>query len=244
MAVAKNIKTIAPSAVLDKFTKEQLYEKWQEEKAKNRDLIEKYEVSIRLWNKEREDLNVALDQMKAIQTYKSTDIEILKKILKLRAENKSPVDIHYRLELLGVNIELEEIEIFLTNDLPEDLQEYFDKCKTDWLEKIRMNSKEYRYSVLEELQIQLDKFKKYQEYCGDPEIAHSVGKDIMALVEKIGKVAKDLDDIAPINKEKDRADEVVNTLLEKSNKVVKLQVDESDITNNIENIVLDSDFIN
>jgi len=50
-----------------------------------------------------------------------------------------------------------------------------------WLENIKMNSKEYRYALLEELQTQLDRAKKYQEYCGDLQEAHAVGKDIRAI---------------------------------------------------------------
>lgn len=227
--------SVASDMVLDKFTKEQLFSNWQGEKALKKDIKEKYDNDLKSWNKEKEELIKTIEELRGNKVIQKNSKEVLKRILKMRAEFKSPTDIHYKLELLGVDIELEDIETFLKTDLSDELKEYFDKCKEKWIADIQMNSKEYRFATLEELQNQLDKFKKFQEYCPDPEMAHNVGKDILNLLEKLNKVAKDLDDITPDNKEKNRADEAVNRLLDKS-KFVILQTDSSEMLQGTDNI--------
>jgi hypothetical protein len=231
-------------SILDKFNKEQLYTKWQEEKAKRQELEEELAKKSREWSKKENILTKTVDELKSTQFIETQNEDVLKKILDLRAKRLSPVDIHYKLDILGIDIELEEIETFLASELPKDLKEYYQDKKNKWLESIKMNSKEYRYALLEELQTQLDRAKKYQEFCGDLQEAHAVGKDIRALLDSMEKVAKNLDDVSPVNVEKDRADDKTQEYMKASREVVKLSTNkDSDVLDNINDIDIEG-FVN
>ena len=227
-------------SILDKFNKEQLYTKWQEEKAKRQELEEELAKKSREWSKKENILTKTVDELKSTQFIETQNEDVLKKILDLRAKRLSPVDIHYKLDILGIDIELEEIETFLASELPKDLKEYYQDKKNKWLESIKMNSKEYRYALLEELQTQLDRAKKYQ----DLQEAHTVGKDIRALLDSMEKVAKNLDDVSPVNVEKDRADDKTQEYMKASREVVKLSTNkDSDVLDNINDIDIEG-FVN
>lgn len=222
-------KSLVSDKLLDSFTKEQLYEKWQEEKGKYLDTRNKFEQYQKEMTKKVEEYENALVDFKARQLMYKTEDEVLRKILQLRAENKSPIDIQYKLELYGVSLELEDIKNFIYSELTDEYKEYYDKCKKEWLVKIQMNSKEYRYSVLEELQQQLDRAKEYQQLCLDPEVAHEVGKTIKSYSDSIAKIARDLDDVLPTKEEKDRAEQATEDLLKQSQQVVSLVTDTANI---------------
>lgn len=230
-------------SILDKFNKEQLYTKWQEEKAKRQELEDELSKKSREWTRKENMLTKTIEELKTDSFVDKQDKEVLKKILDMRAKRLSPVDIHYKLDILGIDIELDEIETFLASELPQDLKEYYQDKKNKWLENIKMNSKEYRFALLEELQTQLDRAKKYQEYCGDLQEAHAVGKDIRAILDSMEKVAKNLDDVSPVNVEKDRADDKTQEYMRASREKVKLATDNGEVLNNINDIDIEG-FVN
>lgn len=223
-------------SILDKFNKEQLYLKWQEEKAKRQELEDELAKKSREWARKENVLTKTIDELKSTEFVDKQDEEVLKKILDMRAKRLSPVDIHYKLDILGIEIELEDIETFLASELPTHLKEYYQDKKNKWLENIKMNSKEYRFALLEELQTQLDRAKKYQEYCGDLQESHAVGKDIRAILDSMEKVAKNLDDVSPVNVEKNRADDKTQDYLRASREKVRLNADTTEVLENIEDI--------
>ena len=73
--------------------------------------------------------------------------------------------------------------------------------------------------------------------------AHSVGKDIRAILDSMEKVAKNLDDVSPVNVEKDRADDKTQEYMKASREKVKLKANNEDILKDVEDIDIER-FIN
>lgn len=73
--------------------------------------------------------------------------------------------------------------------------------------------------------------------------AHSVGKDIRAILDSMEKVAKNLDDVSPVNIEKDRADDKTQEYMKASREKVKLKASDEDILKDVEDIDIER-FVN
>lgn len=128
------------------FTKDELAErcaKLQEEKA-----VET--VKFLELEKEFDVVKKELDNLKKQYKRLSIKKERVKMVLELKAMNKVPVEIRDRLALRGFDISLDEIKSVFFGDLNLEEQSYYQECVDKYIETIRINTKYYKQSSVEE----------------------------------------------------------------------------------------------
>lgn len=193
------------SSYLDTFTKDKLKERYIDLASQ----ISEMESEI----KELEEENI--DLKKQLETYKrklnrfNTPEKIVKKILEYRARNYSPIFIRDKLKLEGIDYDLKSIKDIINGDLDTSLELYFNKCKQEYSESIKINTNFYKQSSIDEFQRLIDSAYEDLENCDkeDIKMRDSIRNSIGKLIGQRDVLMKNIDEASEMNEEDTLAEE-------------------------------------
>lgn len=199
-------KTNEGRTYLDKnFTKEKLIDRVLIQESQMLDLEEKLNKTnneITSLKKQNESLKRRLDRM-------NTEDFLVKKVLEYRARNYSPILIVEKLRLEGIDkINLSTIKDIVTGDLSTELELYYNKCKQEFTESIKINTTYYKQSSIDEFQRLIDSAYEDLENSEkeDIKLRDSLRNSISNLIAKRDNLMKNIDEASLSDEE----DEITN----------------------------------
>lgn len=203
MASPSNKKSGA--SYLDSFTKTQLISKYIELTSQLTEVeqkAEKLDIENIHLKKQIETLNKKLDKF-------NTKDEIVKKILEYRARNYSPIFIRDKLKLDGIDYSLVAIKNILNSSLSTEMELYFNKCKQEYTESIKINTNLYKQSSIDEFQRLIDSAYEDLENCDveDIKTRDSLRNSIGKLIAQRDVLMKNIDETSEMDEEDTLAEE-------------------------------------
>ena len=153
-----------------------------------------------------------------------TKDEVVKKILEYKARNFVPTLIREKMILDGFDVSLMQIKNIYNGELSLEHEAYYKKCIEDYTETIRINTKYYKQSSIEEINRLLGYAYENLELCDKEDIKTrmSIMDSISGYIEKRDKLMKNIDEIGNITEEEEAMNETFETFKESSDKIIKL----------------------
>lgn len=160
---------------------------------------------------------------KRVDRYFTKD-EIVKKILEYKARNFVPTLIREKMALDGVDVTLSQIKTIYNGELSLEYEAYYKKCVEDYTETIRINTKYYKQSSIDEINRLLGYAYENLELCDKDDIKTkmSIMDSISSYIEKRDKLMKNIDEIDVMSEEEELMNESFETFKESSDKIIKL----------------------
>lgn len=218
MASPSNKKTGA--SYLDRFTKAQLISKYIELTSQLTELEkgkEKIDIENMQLKKQIESLNKKIDRF-------STKDEIIKKVLEYKARNLVPITIREKMLLEGFTIELSQVKNIYNGELSLENEAYYKKCLENYIETIRINTKYYKQSSIEEINRLLGYAYENLESCDkeDLKMRMSIMDSISSYIEKRDKLMKNIDEANEMTEEEEIMNETFEEFKNSSDKIIQL----------------------
>lgn len=218
MANPSNKKTGA--SYLDTFTKPQLISKYIDlasSVAETDKKIEMIELENAQLKKQIEILNRKLDKF-------NTKDEIVKKVLEYKARNLVPITIREKMLLEGFTIELSQVKNIYNGELSLENEAYYKKCLENYIETIRINTKYYKQSSIEEINRLLGYAYENLESCDkeDLKMRMSIMDSISSYIEKRDKLMKNIDETSAMTEEEEIMNETFEEFKNSSDKIIQL----------------------
>lgn len=218
MASPSNKKSGA--SYLDSFTKTQLISKYIELTSQLTEVeqkAEKLDIENIHLKKQIETLNKKLDKF-------NTKDEIVKKILEYKARNLVPITIREKMLLEGFTVELSQIKNIYNGELSLENEAYYKKCLEDYIETIRINTKYYKQSSIEEINRLLGYAYENLEACDkeDLKMRMSIMDSISSYIEKRDKLMKNIDETSAMTEEEEIMNETFEEFKNSSDKIIQL----------------------
>lgn len=153
-----------------------------------------------------------------------TKDEVVRKILEYKARNFVPTLIREKMILDGFDISLTQIKTIYNGELSLEHEAYYKKCIEDYTETIRINTKYYKQSSIEEINRLLGYAYENLELCDKEDIKTrmSIMDSISGYIEKRDKLMKNIDEIGNATEEEEVMNETFETFKESSDKIIKL----------------------
>lgn len=209
-------KTNGGKTYLDKnFTKDKLIERIQIQESQLLEMEEKLNKStseLIYLKKQNDILKRKLDRL-------NTEDNITKKVLEYRARNYSPTMIVEKLRLDGIDkIGLSTIKDIINGDLSTELELYYNKCKQEFTESIKINTTYYKQSSIDEFQRLID--SAYEDLDNsdkeDIKLRDSLRNSISNLIAKRDNLMKNIDESNTADEEDDIANEATQEWIKES----------------------------
>lgn len=149
----------------------------------------------------------------------NTEESIIKKILEYRARNYSPTMIVEKMRLEGIeNINISKIKDIVNGDLNLELELYYNRCKQDFTESIRINTSYYKQSSIDEFQRLIDSAYEDLENADSEDIKQrdSLRNSISNLIAKRDNLMKNIDESSMADEEDDISNEATQNWVKES----------------------------
>lgn len=205
---------------LQSFTKEKLIAKYIDLASHNTEL-EREKASL---EEEVIALNKKIDILsKKVNKFNTKD-EIVKKILEYKARNLVPTIIREKLLLDGIDTDLKIIKEIYNGELSLEHEAYYKKCVEDYIETIRIDTKYYKQSSIEELNRILGYAYENLELCDkeDIKLRMSIIDSISTYIEKRDKLMKNIDETSTFSEEEEYMNQSFDNFKETSDKIIQL----------------------
>lgn len=205
---------------LQSFTKEKLIAKYIDLASHNTEL-EKDKASL---EEEIINLNKKIEVLnKKVNKYNTKD-EVVKKVLEYKARNLVPTIIREKLLLEGINTDLKVIKDVYNGELSLEHEAYYKRCVEDYIETIRIDTKYYKQSSIEELNRILGYAYENLDLCDkeDIKLRMSIIDSISTYIEKRDKLMKNIDETSTLSEEEEYMNQSFEDFKESSDKIIKL----------------------
>ncbi|MGL5458919.1 MAG: hypothetical protein ACRDBY_04825 [Cetobacterium sp.] len=208
-------KTTGKTYLEKNFNKEQLIDRILMQEAQLFDSEEKY-------NKLFADFNSAKKQNVTLQRKLdrlNTEEDIIKKILEYRARNYSPTMIVEKLRLESIEkIDVTKVKDIINGELNPELELYYNKCKQEFTESIKINTTYYKQSSIDEFQRLIDSAYEDLENSDkeDIKLRDSLRNSISNLIAKRDNLMRNIDEASVADEEDEIADEATQEWIKDS----------------------------
>lgn len=197
------------SAYLSSLKKDELVERCV-------DLVSQVtELETRIQERDNEivDLTRQLSKLKKKVDRYFTKDEVMRKILEYRARNYSPIFIRDKLKLEGIDQSLLSIKNIINSPLNIEMELFYNKCRQEFAESIKINTSLYKQSSIEEFQRLIDSAYEDLENCDSDDIKtrDSLRNSIGKLISQRDILMKNIDETS----EETEEDKVVEEGFEK-----------------------------
>lgn len=208
------------SAYLSSLKKDELVERCIDLVSQITDL----ETKVQDRDSEIISLTKELDKLKKKVDRYFTKDEIMKKILEYRARNYSPIFIRDKLKLEGIDQSLSSIKNIINSPLNIEMELFYNKCKQEYTESIKINTSLYKQSSIEEFQRLIDSAYEDLENCDSDDIKtrDSLRNSIGKLISQRDTLMKNIDESTEMTEEEEYMNQSFEDYKESSDKIIKL----------------------
>lgn len=209
------------SAYLASLNKSQLIEKTIDLASQ----ITELESKIDKKDNEIFELTKKCEQLKKKCDRYFTKEEIVKKILEYKARNLVPITIREKMILDGFDkVTLEQIKTIYNGELSLEHEAFYKKCVEEYTETIRINTKYYKQSSIDEINRLLGYSYENLEICDKEDIKTrmSIMDSIASYLEKRDKLMKNIDEVSELSEEEEYMNQTFEEYKETSDKIIKL----------------------
>lgn len=160
----------------------------------------------------------------------TTDTYVSKKILELRAKNYSPTIIRDKLLLQGIDKPLKVIKDIISSELSTELELYFNKCKQEYAESIKINTSYYHQSSIDEIQRLIDSAYEDLENCSEEDLNQrsKLRDSISNYLSKRDTLMRNISETSDNTAEDEKMNETFESYKDTSDKII-LKLASSDI---------------
>lgn len=208
------------SSYLDSLTKPQLISKHIDLVSRFADLEkekDKLESEVMQLKKQIDNLNRKLNKL-------TTKDEVVKKILEYKARNLVPIMIREKMLLEGMDVDLAQIKNIYNGELSLENEAFYKKCVEEYTETIRINTKYYKQSSIDEINRLLGYAYESLEQCDkeDIKMRMSIMDSISGYIEKRDKLMKNIDEANIMTEEEEIMNETMEEFKSSSDKIIQL----------------------
>lgn len=202
------------------FSKEQLVDRCAEQEG----LLAESKIKFEELQKEYNNLKKEYSNLQKKYNRVTVKEEIVKNILELKARNLVPIDILKKMNLRGFNVSLEEIKVIYNGDLTLDMEVYYNDCVAKYIETIKINTKYYKQSSIEETNKLLGYSYENLEACesDDIKLRQEIIKSISELIAKRDNLMKNIDETSEMTEEDEALAETTDTFKSLSDNIIRV----------------------
>lgn len=203
------------------------------EKLKKGDLIKKVIATESKLMEEELNHESTLKELSTLQKQYSilqkkynrvADEDLTKRVLEFKARNLVPTMIREKFLLENKDIPLKQIKDIYNMELNLELEAYYKKCQENYAETIRIDTKLYKQSSIDEINRLLSKSYELLEIVDKEDV-----KSTMSILDSINKyiatrdnLMKNIDDTSSITEQDELLNESTEDFKSNSSKIIKL----------------------
>lgn len=151
-----------------------------------------------------------------------TEEDTIKKVLELRAKNYAPSLISEKLNYIGIEVSTKKVKDIVNSELSTELELFYNKCKSEYAEAIKINSSVLKQTNIEEIQRLIDSCYDDLEFLekDDVKLRSALRIEAKGLINERNNLIKNIDDFESVDEQDEDVTEMTSSFKEESTNII------------------------